>query len=138
MDVLTATAAERPDLAARLNDFNSWAPFMRQDPVGSVYYRDPVDAYPECANHRLMLKLDVAPGDGASRRWITRPSTSIVKSSRILAARSTACGRVPVMPATEVGPAPKIRVCEGRSHQTPESSVGAESASSHERSSGSS
>jgi hypothetical protein len=33
---------------------------------------------------------------------------------------------------------PKIRVCEGRSRQTPESSVGAESASSHERSPGSS
>jgi hypothetical protein len=47
VDVLTATAAERPDLAARLNDFNPWPTFMRHDPVGSVYYVDPVEAYPE-------------------------------------------------------------------------------------------
>ena len=41
-----------------------------------------------------------------------------------------------VLPADS--PAPKIRVCDGRLRQTLESGVGAESASSHERSPGSS
>src|SRR6185369_7220169 len=43
-----------------------------------------------------------------------------------------------VMPRRKVLPATKIRVCDGRLGQTPESSVGGESASSHERSPGSS
>ncbi len=47
MDLLTVTAAERPDLAHLLNDFNSWPRFMHQDPVGSLYYADPVGMYPE-------------------------------------------------------------------------------------------
>jgi hypothetical protein len=47
VDPVTATAAERPDLAGRLNDFNPWPTFMRQDPVGSMNYADPIAAYPE-------------------------------------------------------------------------------------------
>ena len=47
MDVLTATVAQRPDLAPLLKDFNSWPSFMQQDPVSSLYYADPVAAYPE-------------------------------------------------------------------------------------------
>jgi GNAT superfamily N-acetyltransferase len=47
MDLVTATVAERPDLAHLLNDFNSWPRFMHQDPVGSLYYADPVGMYPE-------------------------------------------------------------------------------------------
>jgi GNAT superfamily N-acetyltransferase len=47
VDVLIATVAERPDLAPLLGDFNAWPAFMRQDPVGSLYYTDPVEAYPE-------------------------------------------------------------------------------------------
>jgi GNAT superfamily N-acetyltransferase len=47
MDLLTATVAERPDLARLLDDFNPWPRFMHQDPVGSLYYADPVGLYPE-------------------------------------------------------------------------------------------
>ena len=47
MDVLTANVAQRPDLAPLLGDFSPWPRFMTQDPVGSVYYADPVAAYPE-------------------------------------------------------------------------------------------
>ena len=47
MDLLTATVAQRPDLADRLDDFNPWPRFMHQDPVGSLYYADPVGMYPE-------------------------------------------------------------------------------------------
>src|SRR5690349_9147026 len=49
MDLLVANVADRPDLAPRLRDFNVWPPFMMQDPIGSLYYADPVDAYPEFA-----------------------------------------------------------------------------------------
>src|ERR1700735_4863583 len=47
MNLLTATVAERPDLAPLLGDFNPWPRFMHQDPVGSLYYADPVALYPE-------------------------------------------------------------------------------------------
>src|ERR1700761_6644563 len=47
MDLVTVTVAERPDLAHLLDDFNSWPRFMHQDPVGSLYYADPVGMYPE-------------------------------------------------------------------------------------------
>jgi GNAT superfamily N-acetyltransferase len=46
MDLLTVTVAERPDLARLLDDFNPWPRFMHQDPVGSLYYADPVGMYP--------------------------------------------------------------------------------------------
>ena len=47
MNLLIATVAQRPDLASLLDDFNPWPRFMRQDPVGWLYYEDPVTAYPE-------------------------------------------------------------------------------------------
>jgi GNAT superfamily N-acetyltransferase len=47
VDLLTATIAQRPDLAPLLGDFNVWPMFMRQDPIGSLYYADPVGMYPE-------------------------------------------------------------------------------------------
>jgi GNAT superfamily N-acetyltransferase len=47
MNLLTATVAERPDLAPLLGDLNPWPRFMHQDPVGSLYYADPVGLYPE-------------------------------------------------------------------------------------------
>jgi GNAT superfamily N-acetyltransferase len=80
MDILTATAAERPDLAARLNDFNSWPTFMRQDPVGSVYYADPVAAYPEY----IVVAVDrdrpdelVAKGYSVPFTWNQDPAESL-------------------------------------------------------------
>jgi hypothetical protein len=39
--------ADRPDLAPLLNDFNPWPRFMQQDPIGALYYADPVGMYPE-------------------------------------------------------------------------------------------
>ncbi len=47
MDLLLANLADRPDLAPRLRDFTVWPTFMMQDPIGSLYYADPVGAYPE-------------------------------------------------------------------------------------------
>jgi hypothetical protein len=47
VDVLIETVAQRPDLAPLLGDFNPWPRFMREDPVGELYYADPVTAYPE-------------------------------------------------------------------------------------------
>lgn len=47
MDLLIATVAQRPDLAPLLDGFNEWPEFMLQDPVGSLYYADPVAAYPD-------------------------------------------------------------------------------------------
>ena len=44
---MTATMTERPNLAERLDDFNPWPRFMHQDPVGSLYYADPVAMYPD-------------------------------------------------------------------------------------------
>jgi GNAT superfamily N-acetyltransferase len=45
--VLVATAEERPDLVPLLGQFNPWPMFMRQDPISSLYYADPVGMYPE-------------------------------------------------------------------------------------------
>jgi hypothetical protein len=47
VEILTATVAERPDLAPLLDDFNPWPRFMRQDAVASAYYADADTAYPE-------------------------------------------------------------------------------------------
>jgi GNAT superfamily N-acetyltransferase len=80
VDILTATAAERPDLAARLNDFNPWPTFMRQDPVGSVYYADPVEAYPDY----VLVAVDrdrpdelVAKGYSVPFTWDQDPAKSL-------------------------------------------------------------
>ena len=78
MDLLTANVAQRPDLAPLLGDFNPWPRFMRQDPVGSLYYADPVTAYPEfvlVAVERDQPDRLVAKGYGVrSRGTRTRPS----------------------------------------------------------------
>ena len=80
MDVLTATVAERPDLAPLLDDFNAWPTFMRQDPVGSLYYDDPVAAYPEF----VLVAVDrdhpdrlVAKGYSVPFTWNEDPAESL-------------------------------------------------------------
>ena len=59
MDVLIATVAQRPDLARLLRDFDAWPEFMSQDPVGSLYYADPVGSYPEF----VLVAVDTARPD---------------------------------------------------------------------------
>lgn len=80
MDVVIATVAERPDLAPLLNDFNSWPPFMLQDPVGSLYYDDPVTAYPDF----VLVAVDrdhpdqlVAKGYSVPFTWDENPAESL-------------------------------------------------------------
>jgi GNAT superfamily N-acetyltransferase len=80
MDVLTATVAQRPDLAPLLEDFNPWPRFMRQDPVGMVYYHDPVAAYPEY----VLVTVDrdhpdrlVAKGYSVPFTWDDDPAESV-------------------------------------------------------------
>ena len=80
MDVLIATAAERPDLAPLLSDFNPWPRFMREDPVGLLYYADPVAAYPEF----VLIAIDrdqpdhlVAKGYSVPFTWDGDPAVSL-------------------------------------------------------------
>jgi GNAT superfamily N-acetyltransferase len=80
VDVLIATVAERPDLAPRLGDFNPWPRFMRQDPVGSVYYADPVEAYPQyvlVAVDRDQPDQLVAKGYSVPFTWDEDPAESL-------------------------------------------------------------
>jgi hypothetical protein len=64
MDLLTATGAQRPDLAGRLDDFNPWPRFMHQDPVGSLYYADPVGMYPEFVQVAIDRSFHLGRGCG--------------------------------------------------------------------------
>lgn len=80
MDLLTATVAQRPDLAPLLGDFNPWPWFMCQDPVGSLYYADPVTAYPEF----VLVAVDrdhpdqlVAKGYSVPFTWDEDPAESL-------------------------------------------------------------
>jgi len=80
MDVLTATIAQRPDLASLLRQFNAWPPFMRQDPVGSLYYADPATAYPEF----VLVAIDrdqpdrlLAKGYSVPFTWDEDPAVSL-------------------------------------------------------------
>jgi GNAT superfamily N-acetyltransferase len=80
VDVLTATVAQRPDLAPLLRDFNAWPTFMRQDPIGSVYYADPVRAYPEY----VLVAVDrdhpdrlLAKGYSVPFKWDDDPAESL-------------------------------------------------------------
>ena len=80
MDVLIATAAERPDLAPLLRGFNPWPRFMREDPVGLLYYADPVAAYPEF----VLIAIDrdqpdqlVAKGYSVPFTWDEDPAVSL-------------------------------------------------------------
>jgi GNAT superfamily N-acetyltransferase len=80
MDVLTATVAQRPDLARLLGDFNVWPPFMRQDPIGSLYYADAVTAYPEfvlTAVDRGEPDRLVAKGYSVPFTWDEDPATTL-------------------------------------------------------------
>jgi hypothetical protein len=80
MNLLTATVAERPDLAQLLDDFNPWPRFMHQDPVGSLYYADPVGMYPEFVqvaidqNHPGQL---VAKSYSVPFTWDADPAVSL-------------------------------------------------------------
>ena len=80
MDVRISTVAERPDLARLLDDFNVWPTFMRQDPIGSLYYADPVGAYPEF----VLVAVDpsepdrlVAKGFSVPFTWDEDPAVSL-------------------------------------------------------------
>ena len=80
MDVLIATVAQRPDLARLLDDFNVWPTFMRQDPIGSLYYDDPVTAYPEfvlAAVDRAEPDRLVAKGYSVPFTWDEDPATTL-------------------------------------------------------------
>jgi len=80
VNLLTATVAQRPDLAPLLKDFNPWPQFMRQDPVGSLYYADAVTAYPEF----VLVAVDrdrpdrlVAKGYSVPFTWDEDPAVSL-------------------------------------------------------------
>lgn len=71
MQLLTATIAERPDLAGLLSDFNPWPRFMHQDPVGLLYYADAVDMYPEF----VQVAIDEDQPDHAMAKSYSVPFT---------------------------------------------------------------
>ena len=80
MDVLISTVAQRPDLARLLDDFNVWPRFMRQDPIGSLYYVDAVAAYPEfvlAAVDRAEPDRLVAKGYSVPFTWDEDPATTL-------------------------------------------------------------
>jgi hypothetical protein len=80
VDLLTATVAQRPDLAPLLRDFNPWPRFMRQDPVGWLYYADAVTAYPEfvlVAVDRGQPDRLVAKGYSVPFTWDKDPAVSL-------------------------------------------------------------
>lgn len=80
MDILTATVGQRPDLARLLHDFDDWPPFMLQDPVASLYYDDPVEAYPEfviVAVDRDQPDRLVAKGYSVPFTWDEDPTESL-------------------------------------------------------------
>lgn len=80
MDIVTATAAHRPDLAPLLDQFNPWPTFMRQDPVAGLYYDDPVAMYPD----HVLLAVErgtpdrlVAKGHSVPFTWDDDPAESL-------------------------------------------------------------
>ncbi len=80
MDLVTATIAQRPDLAPLLGSLNPWPRFMHQDPVGWLYYADAVTAYPEF----VLVAIDrdhpdqlVAKGYSVPFTWDEDPSASL-------------------------------------------------------------
>lgn len=80
MNLQTATVAQRPDLAPLLGDFNPWPRFMRQDPVGWLYYADAVAAYPEfvlAAVDRDHPDQLVAKGYSVPFTWDEDPAVSL-------------------------------------------------------------
>jgi hypothetical protein len=100
VDLLTATVAERPDLAQLLDRFNPWPRFMHQDPVGSLYYADPVGMYPEF----VLAAIDqdhpdqlVAKAYSVPFTWDADPAVSLPRDGWdgviLTAARDRAAGR---------------------------------------------
>jgi len=80
VDLLIATVAQRPELAPSLREFNAWPTFMLQDPIGSLYYADPVAAYPEF----VLVAVDpaepdrlVAKGYSVPFAWDDDPAISL-------------------------------------------------------------
>jgi GNAT superfamily N-acetyltransferase len=80
MDLLVTTAAQRPDLVPLLGDFNDWPAFMRQDPVGPLYFNDFETAYPEF----VLIAIDrdrpdrlVAKGYSVPFTWDRDPDESL-------------------------------------------------------------
>lgn len=80
MDLVIATAAQRPDLAPRLADFNDWATFLRQDPTSDLYYTDYLAAHPEF----VLIAVDrdqpdrlVAKGFSVPFSWSADPAESL-------------------------------------------------------------
>ena len=63
--------ASGPDLAPLLDGFNEWPAFMRQDPIGSLYYADPVAAYPEF----VLVAVDRAQPDRLVAKGYSVPFT---------------------------------------------------------------
>ncbi len=80
MDLSITTVAQRPDLAPLLEDFNPWPRFMRQDPVGGLYYADPVTMYPEFVLAAVDLGHPdqlVAKGYSVPFTWSEDPDESL-------------------------------------------------------------
>lgn len=80
MDLLVSNVADRPELASRLHDFTVWPPFMLQDPIGSLYYADPVGAYPELvlvAVDRDEPQRALAKAYSVPFGWDEDPATSL-------------------------------------------------------------
>jgi hypothetical protein len=80
VDILTATLAQRPDLAPLLGTFNPWPQFMKEDPIGSLYYADPVQAYPDfvlVAVDREQPDRLLAKGFSVPFTWDGDPATSL-------------------------------------------------------------
>jgi hypothetical protein len=80
VDLVIATVADRPDLAARLDDVNPWPQFMRQDPVSSLYYVDARTTYADF----VLVALDradpdrlVAKGYSVPFTWDADPARSL-------------------------------------------------------------
>lgn len=56
MDLIIASAAERPDLPSAYSDEDNaalWPRFMTEDPIGELYYRDYIEAFPEFVLHAV-------------------------------------------------------------------------------------
>jgi hypothetical protein len=69
MELVVANLADRPELAPRLGDIDAWPRFMLQDPIGSLYYADPVGAYPEF----VLVAVDQADPDRAVAKAFSVP-----------------------------------------------------------------
>lgn len=117
MEIITATIAERPDLAPLLGDFNPWPRFMHQDPVGSAYYSDAVTAYPEY----VLVAVDPDhPGELAAKgysvpfRWDRDPATSLPEDGWDDVILRAACDRLAgrrgnIVSALEISIRPDLR-----------------------------